>query len=371
MKKLLYFVSEDWYFCSHRLELAKHALDKDYEVYLLCNVDKHQQIVEQAGIKLIPIDINRSGIGLLANLMLLMRVRKVLCQLKPDIVHNVAQKPVLIGTIAARLCSIPRVVNALGGLGFIFMSKTLKARVLKGVLSFLYRFLFNSSKTTLILQNRDDYAFFRDTIKIREEQLSLIRGAGINIDKFSFQPLPECHVLKVTLVARMLKDKGVGEFIGAAKLLHDKYPHVEFQLIGDTDPKNPNSFTSEELDQLTKDSGVKWLGPSSDVFSIWQQSHISVLPSYREGLPKSLLESAAVGRAIVTADVPGCREVVEDGINGFLVPRYSVDILAEKISILLDDKALRQRMGEMSRQMAETHFSSYKVNEKTVELYQL
>ncbi|UAA39685.1 glycosyltransferase family 4 protein [Paraneptunicella aestuarii] len=371
MKKLVYFVSEDWYFCSHRLEVAKCALHKGYDVYLVCNVDKHQKQIEDAGIKVIPINIDRSSVGLLANLKLMHNVWKIFRSIQPDVVHNVAQKPVLLGTIAARLCGVPRIVNALGGLGFVFISQHAKARILKRILSSLYRLLFNLSGVTLILQNRDDYQFFTDTLNIRESHISLIRGAGINIDDFSFQVLPDSDITKVTLVARMLKDKGVGEFLAAAKLLNDKQLNVEFELVGDIDPKNPNSYAQDELVQIAKESGVSWHGSRSDIFNVWKSSHISVLPSYREGLPKSLLESASVGRAIITTDVPGCREVVKDGYNGFLVPLYSIQELADRMERLINDRQLCQQMGENGRKMVEEHFSSYKVNEKTLALYQV
>ncbi len=374
MRKLLYFVSEDWYFCSHRLELAKYALAQGYDVYVMCNVDKHQKVIEDSGIKVIPINIDRSSIGILANIKLLKDIIRIIKEIKPDVIHSVAQKPVLLGTIAARMCGVPRIVNALGGLGFVFMSRSFKARLLKGILSAVYRLLFNLSRTTLILQNSDDYGFFVNSLGINEKNLCLIRGAGINIEEFSFQALPTGSKTRITLVARMLKDKGVVEFLSAAKLLNAKLPNandnVEFELVGDIDSKNPNSLTHEELNALAKDSSVILRGPRSDIFSIWSQSHISVLPSYREGLPKSLLESASVGRPIVTTDVPGCREVVKDGVNGFLVPLYSIKELADKMEKLINDRALCQKMGEQSRQMVETHFSSHKINERSLALYQ-
>ncbi|MCY7294345.1 glycosyltransferase family 4 protein [Alteromonas sp. a30] len=370
MSKLLYFVSEDWYFCSHRLELAKAAVAKGYDVSILCNVNRHRSVIEEAGIRVIPMDIDRANTGLLANLMLLLQVIKIFLKEKPDVVHNVAQKPVLMGTIAAHLCGAKRIVNALGGLGFVFMSKTTKAKILKYVMSTLYKLLFNLRRTVLILQNRDDYQFFVETIGVKQTHLCLIRGAGINIEQFSHQPFPNTDKVRFTLVARMLKDKGVGEFLQAAKRVSDKLTNVEFVLVGDVDAKNPNAFTENELTRLAKDAGVIWDGPSSQIFDVWKHSHVSVLPSYREGLPKSLLESASVGRPIITTDVPGCREVVEDGKNGFLVPLYDVQTLAEKIQLLAENKSLRQEMGEISRKMAEEEFASHKVNEKTIHLYE-
>lgn len=369
MKKLLYFVSEDWYFCSHRLELAKEAKDKGFDVTLLCNVNAHQEVVEAAGIKVIPIGIERSEVGIWSNLKLLRQVIKVLKLEKPDVLHNVAQKPVLIGSLAAKICGIPKVVNALGGLGFVFMSKSLIAKLLKWVLSVFYRMLFNLSGMVLILQNRDDYAFFNKDLKVKKEKLCLIRGAGINTDFFSHEPFPSSEVIRFTLVARMLKDKGVGEFLHAAQNLNSQSVKAEFVLVGDVDEKNPNSFTRTELSQLSESCGVRWAGPSSDILSVWRDSHVSVLPSYREGLPKSLLESAAVGRPIITTDVPGCREVVKDNFNGFLVPLCDSGALSKAMLTLLQNEAMRQKMGQASRKRAEEEFSSYKVNEMTINLY--
>ena len=369
MKTLLYFVAEDWYFCSHRLETAKAVLAEGYRVIVVCNVDKHREVIEKAGIEVLSVSIERSSLGLLSNIKLLQLLIKLFKNIRPDIVHNVAQKPVLIGSVAAKLAGIPLVVNALGGMGYIFISSEPKARILKALITFIYRRLFNLKGMRLILQNRDDFAFFREQIKVQPERLHLVRGAGVNTDDFTQLPFPDFQKVRVTLVARMLKDKGIREFIEAAKLLIPSYPHAEFCLVGSVDLKNPNSFSTAELHQLCQQSGVVWNGERSDILNVWRDSHISVLPSYREGLPKSLLESAAVGRPIVTTDVPGCREVVEESKNGYLVPLYDTKILTERISSLLDSPELCMKMGQRSREMAENAFSSYKVNEQILALY--
>lgn len=369
MKKLIYFVSEDWYFCSHRLELGVSANNAGFDVYVMCNVSKHGKIIEQAGLKVIPLDIDRSNTGIYSNVKVFFSICRVFRNLRPDLLHNVAQKPVILGSIAAYLCGVPKVINALGGLGFIFISKDFKAKILKRVVSAIYKILFNSIRCNLIVQNKDDFAFFVENLSIQKHRICLIRGAGINIDSFPFQPLPP-EPIKITLVARMLKDKGVFEFIEAAKLLQADFPSVVFQLVGNTDSKNPNSFSDDELNESCRNSNVRWLGRIDNILSVWKTSHIAVLPSYREGLPKSLLEAASVGRPIVTTDVPGCREVVIDGFNGYLVRPYSSKDLANKLSKLLTNTDLLPEMGLKSRELTVKYFSSVAVNNATLKLYE-
>ena len=368
--RILYFVAEDWYFVSHRLALAQEALQRGYKVAVLCRVSKHKNVIESAGIEVIPLSIDRSDAGLLANALLFFRVLKIVQELGPVVLHNVAQKPILIGTLVGLMCRVPRIVNAFGGLGTLFSSFSIRSRFARACLSLFYRVLFLSKRTHMIVQNNDDKSWIRDGLGVPLTRLSLIRGAGVDIDYYSPNPpmvAPSAPV--ITLVARMLRDKGVVEFCDAVRILKSRGVAARFWLVGAPDPLNPSSLTEPELLDFTK-IGVEYLGRSNDIKGIWQESDISVLPSYREGLPLSLLESAAMGKPIVTTDVPGCREVVDDGVNGFLVPPKDPKALADAIEKLAVDTDLRWQFGRASRERAVKEFSSDRVIADTLTLYE-
>jgi glycosyltransferase involved in cell wall biosynthesis len=367
-KKIMFFVTEDWYFCSHRIELAKALIHSGYEVYLVTRVNKHEEQIKGAGINLIPINIERSKLNVFSDLKLILSLFKIYRNEKPDIVHHVAVKPVIYGSIAAFFSGNRKVVNALGGLGFIFSSSNLKAIVLRFFVKIAFRFLLGRKESRLIVQNKDDFQLFSTQFGIKLKQISIIRGAGV--DNKLYQPLPEPKgKVVVTLLARMLVDKGVYEFVQAAKISKFNGLNVDFYLVGDPDPLNPASIHHEVLLKWNEEGFVYWTGFESNISSVWASSHISVLPSYREGLPKSLLESAACGRAIVTTDVPGCREVVTDGINGLLVPAKDAKSLAEAIEKLAKDSAMRKKMGINGRRLIDEELSADKVHEQTICLY--
>jgi glycosyltransferase involved in cell wall biosynthesis len=221
----------------------------------------------------------------------------------------------------------------------------------------------------LIVQNKDDFGWFVDGLGLGDARVRLIRGAGIDLQQYPFSQEPARRPLRVVMVARLLRDKGVMEYLRAVDMVRARGLDAEFVLVGDPDTMNPNTLTMEEVERLAQPARVSCWGRRTDIADIWREAHISVLPSYREGLPKSLLESAAVGRAIVTTDVPGCREVVLDGFNGFLVPARDTATLAERIIQLLQDDELRRQFGQRSRIKAEAEFASEAVIADTIALY--
>lgn len=370
-KKITYLVSEDWYFASHRLPLAQRAIMEGYKVSVMCNVDKHASVIQCAGIDVIPLKFSRSDVGLFANIRFFIALIFILRRADPDILHNVAQKPVLFGTWAGLVCRTPKIINAFGGLGTLFSSSSLRSRFARGCLSLVYRILFLSKRTHMIVQNNDDESWLRDQLGIPESRISLIRGAGVDVAYYtpSSAFVPSSTPV-ITLVARMLRDKGVVEFCEAVRILKSRGVAGRFLLVGDPDPLNPTSLSELELAELTN-IGVDYLGRSDDIRGIWQMSDISVLPSYREGLPLSLLESAAMGKPIVTTDVPGCREVVDDGVNGFLAPPKDPEALANAIEKLVVNPELREQFGLASRERAVKEFSSERVIADTIALYRL
>jgi glycosyltransferase involved in cell wall biosynthesis len=367
--KLIYFVTEDWVFCSHRLPLAVAAQKAGYDVAVITNVNAHGEIIRREGIRLIPFSFSRRSINPLSELAVVARLSALYRKEKPDIVHHVAVKPVLYGSLAARLAHVPFTVNALTGMGYIFTSDEPMARFLRPAISSALKRLLNAKRSILILQNRDDCDMLICERLINEERVRLIKGSGVDIDAFPLTP-ESSDVPKVVLVSRMLSDKGIKEFVEAARQLKDRGVNARFVLVGDTDPHNPTAISREQLVAWNSEEIVEWWGQSNDIPSILAQCHIICLPSYREGLPKSLLEAASCGRSIVATDTNGCREIVRNGENGFLVPVKSIIELADALQTLIENKELRQKMGLRGREIVLEEFALERVVAETLAVYE-
>ncbi len=372
-KRLLYFISEDWYFCTHRLSLAKSAVSEGYEVFLITCVSHYQKQIEASGIKVIPLKyFNRSGGNLKNQILSLKELLTIYKTVKPDLVHHVAMKPVLYGSLIAWLSKTSRVVNAFGGLGYLFTHNSLKIRLLRVIIQTILKFFLNRSNSRLILQNLDDAKVLLDHKIIEKRYLKIIKGVGVNPDIFSYQEEPKIIKEKgpiISLVSRMLKDKGILELIEAIKILKSRALNAQFHFWGDIDFLNPSSITKQELNNWQQEGLITWHGATQEISSVYQKSNLIVLPSYREGLPKTLLEAASCGRAIVTTDVPGCREVVQHGQNGLLVPSKNVLALAEAIEYLVKNATLRKKMGKQGREFIEHNFTEEKIIRQTLQLY--
>lgn len=372
-KRLLYFVSEDWYFCTHRLPLAKEALAAGYEVFLITCVSYCQKQIEEAGIKLIPLHhFNRSSGNLKTEFLTLKELNQIYKNIAPDLVHHVAMKPVIYGSLIAWLNKIPRIINAFGGLGHLFTHPNLKTRVLREGIQIILKILLNRPTSTLILQNGDDAKLLLDRQVIKKDHLVIIKGAGVNTQLFSFQEEPKINEKKgpiVSFVSRMLKDKGILELIEAIRILKSQHLKAQFHFWGDIDPLNPSSITCHDLNNWQEEGLITWHGPTKEIAPAYHKSHLIVLPSYREGLPKTLLEAASCGRAIIATDVPGCREIIQNKKNGLLVPARNSEALAEALQELITNPSLRKKMGKQGRQMVESHFREEKINQQTLQLY--
>lgn len=366
--KLLYLITEDWFFCSHFIERAVAARDAGYEVLVVAREQAHGARVREAGLRFIPLEFARRSLNPLSELRLLLAIVRIYRQEKPDIVHHIAVKPILYGSFAACLTGVAAIVNAPVGMGYAFSSADRTARLLRPLLQFGFRLLLNPSRSRVIFENRDDLESFVEAGSVRRTEAVLIRGAGIDLVRFSPKAAPT-GVPVVVLMARMLRDKGIAEFVAAAHKLHEQGVAGRFALVGDPDPGNPASIPLETLRAWQGHGSVEWWGWRDDVAGVLGEACIACLPSYREGLPKSLLEAAACGLPIVTTDAPGCREVVVDGHNGLLVPIRNVDALASALKTLLLDPALRLRMGELSRARAKDEFSSQQVISETLAVY--
>lgn len=367
--KLLFFITEGWYFWSHRLPIARAARNAGFEVLVSTRVDKHKERIESEGFKLIPIGLERKSRNIFKEILSIFEIVKIYRKEKPDIVHHVAVKPVLYGSWAARIAGIPCVVNALAGLGFIFVAQGWKAKVLRRLVVFAYRSAFSAKNTIGIFQNPEDLKLFVDAKVVKNKKTALIRGSGV--DTARFIPLPEPEGIPIIVLAsRMFWDKGVGEFMEAAKILKKGGIECRLILVGKPDPENPASISKETLHGWHSEGVVEWWGHQEDMPSIFSQTNIVVLPTtYGEGVPKVLIEAASCGRAIVATDVPGCREIVRHNENGFLVPSYDSKSLAAALKTLIQDSKLRARMGTRGREIVITEFSEEIVVRKTMEVY--
>lgn len=365
MPKLLYLVTEDWYFCSHRLPMARAARDAGFSVVVATRVDRHGAAIEAEGFALRPLGWRRSGNGVLAALRAVLEIAALYRRERPDLVHHVAVKPVVLGGLAAGLAGVPRVVQALTGLGTVFIGRGPLLRLVQQVLKLVLR----RRGSHLVVQNQDD----RDLL-IRHgfavpERTTVIRGSGIDTGHFAPLPEPAAGPLTVAYVGRMLADKGVPVLVEAQRRLHANGIELRLLLAGDTDPENPSAIPRETLKGWARRPGVEWLGAVADVRTVWAQAQLAVLPSRREGLPKSLLEAAACGRALVATDVPGCREIACAGENALLVPPDDPDALAAALATLARDPALRARFAAASRRLVESDLAAAAVGARTLALY--
>lgn len=363
--KLLFVVTEDWYFVSHRLALAMAAQEMGFEVSVATREGQQGNVIRSAGIRVIPFTLSRRGGNPLREVMALWRLYR---HEQPDLIHHVALKPVIFGTLAAWLARVPAQVNAVAGLGWLFTSPSSLVRLARPVLRWLLARLLNQQHSLTIVQNPEDMSLLERS-GVPATRLRLIRGAGVDVQLFCpVVPLPE--PVCIMLVARMLWDKGVGEFVEAARRLTETDVNARFVLVGDPDPANPTSIPESTLRSWHGQHGVEWWGRREDMPVVLHAAHIACLPSfYGEGLPKSLLEAAACGLPIVTTDTPGCREVVRDGVNGLLVPVRDVTALAAALGKLIGDPVLRRRMGEQSRLRAESEFAQEAIIAQTLAVY--
>ena len=367
--RILYLVSEDWYFVSHRLGLARAARDAGCEIIVVTRTKDHAELIKREGFKLVSFLLPRSRLSIVSELKSIINLIRVYRMEKPDLVHHVALKPSLYGTIAATFAHVPLVVNAMTGLGFVFTKGHWKQSLLEPAVRFIGRLFLNHRQGRIIVQNPDDSKTLQQAGLGRQEDMTLIRGSGVSLD--NFKPLPDPQGFPtVAMVSRMLWNKGVGELVDAARLLKQRGVKVRILLIGMPDPENPSSIAAEQLCEWHDEGLIQWRGFRDNVNDIWRQAHIAVLPSYREGLPKSLLEAAACARPIVATDVPGCREIVKDGENGFLVPVQDPEALANALEGLIKSPSLRKNMGAVSRKLVEDHFHEEMVIHKTLKVYE-
>jgi glycosyltransferase involved in cell wall biosynthesis len=347
--------------------------DAGHDVLLLSPAGPYGELLGELGFRWLAAPMERRSLNPLRELALVLWLRQVVLREKVDLVHGFTIKCAVYGSIAARLARVPARVNAVAGMGYVFTSDEMKARVLRPVVSTLMRFALDGMGARLILQNPDDIALFKQSGLVADDRVRLIPGSGVDCQRF--QPSPRAAVegpFRVVLPARLLWDKGLAEYVEdveAARMLRAEGRAIEFLLAGEPDPGNPAAAPEGTVRGWVAEGLVKWLGHVSDMPGLFRSVDAVVLPSYREGLPKGLIEAAACALPLVTTDVPGCREVVTDGVDGLLVPVKDAGALARAIARLHDDPSLRARLGEAAREKALSQFDERSVIARTIGVY--
>lgn len=365
--RILYVVTEDWYFLSHRLPMARAAKEAGYEVHVATRIKDGAPAIEKEGFVAHALSWRRGSRSPLGNLLAIREIRKLVRSLEPDIQHNIALKPVLLGTAASLGLDRTAVVNSLTGLGTLFIGEATVGAVSRRAVRFALGHLLQRRRSRVVVQNPDDQAFVVE-LGVPQEDIVLIPGSGVDTEHLV--PLPEPPPpITAAYVGRMLADKGVLALVDAFALLGKRDIPLRLLLAGDCDRENPGSLAPEQLREFASLYGIHWLNHVADIREVWARAHFAVLASRREGLPKSLLEAAACGRPMVATDAPGCREIAIQGETALTVPVDDPEALAEAMARMASDAALRDRFGRTARQLAVTRFSADAIGRQTVALY--
>ena len=366
--KILFVTNVDWFFISHRLAIAQETLSNGFEVIVAAEDTGRSSEITEKGIKFIKLSFSRSGTNPFNEFITLIKIYKIYTQIKPDIVHHVTLKPVIYGSIIAKFLNIRNVVNAISGLGYMFTEG--RINFISKLMIFLIKYSFNN-KSSIIFQNKDDYnELLNLKILSPKNQIYFIKGSGVNLKEFYPTIFPSFKKINFVLPSRMLWDKGVKEFYIAASLLKKNYfDKIRFILVGMVDTNNKSAVPISLLKEWDDGEYFKWVGHKKDIFEIYKNAHVVVLPSYREGVPRTLIEACAMGRAIITTEAIGCRECVEAGINGLTVPIKDAQSLANAIEFLVNNPERIIDMGIASRSKAEAEFDIISVINTHLEIY--
>jgi glycosyltransferase involved in cell wall biosynthesis len=366
-RKLVFVITEDWFFVSHFLPMAEAARELGFEVRVVCRVREHRAAIEATGAKVIPLEAERRSLNPIAAGYAAGQLAAILKAEKADLVHCIALKPILVGGFAAALARVPRRVFALTGLGFVGARRDLAGRFARGAVRQIVRGL-ETRQTFYLFENPDDPKLLG--LDPAGSRVAIVGGAGVDPERLHPEPLPAQPPLRVAVVARMLWSKGIDLAVEATRLARARGADVELSLYGAPDPSNPKAIPEETLTQWNGEPGIRWHGPTRDVPAVWRGHQVCCLPSRGgEGLPRTLLEGAACGRAIVTTDVPGCRALVREGVEGRIVPADDAERLADAFIGLARDPALVARMGEAARARVLEGFTEEAVRRRVQDLY--
>lgn len=367
--KLLFLVTEDWYFWSHRLPVARAARDAGFEVIVATKIADHAEKIRSEGFQLYQLHWRRRG-GLIGEIRALGQIWRLYRYIRPDILHHIAIKPVVYGSLVARAVGCRAIFNSINGLGFVFTEKGLQARMARTALRVLFKIAVDRPHALIVLQNEDDQRTLTKERFITRSKIAIVQGSGIETHHYVPMLEPDGTIFTIATVTRMLSIKGVGDVVEASRILRMRGVSHRLLLVGPPDPDNPTSIDVDTLSAWSHEPGIEWLGRIDDVRNIWSKAHVAVLASLGgEGIPKTLLEAAACGRPIVATDVPGCREIVQNRVSGLLVKPGSPHDLAEAILTLYRSQELRLRFGATGRHLVEEKFSSDRIARKMLLLY--
>lgn len=365
----MFVVNAAGFFLSHRLPIALEAQKQGFNVHIATPGGSEVETIKSLGLKHHVIPFNRKGQNPFHELKTLVLLFMLFRSVKPDLVHLVTVKPILYGGLAARIAGVKAVVAAVSGMGTIFISNTLYAKLRRWIVLILYKKALKQRRLMVIFQNHSDKDLLLSHQIISPKNVTIIRGSGVDLKDYPAMPEPKLPAV-VVMASRLLKDKGVFEFANAAKLLKSRKVNVEMRLIGDLDNGNPSSLSALNLDELRHENNVKILGYRDDIAQQYSEAHIVCLPSYREGLPKGLIEAASCGRAVVTTDTPGCRDAIIPDQTGLLVPVGNSKQLADALQKLIENRPLRLKMGKAGRAFAEKEFSISKIIIQHLDIFQ-
>ncbi|RMH34366.1 MAG: glycosyltransferase family 1 protein [Nitrospirae bacterium] len=366
--RLLYLIAEDWYFWSHRLDLARAARNAGFDVSIATRVTEHGECIVREGFHLYPLHLERRSRHSISDVRAILQLIRLYRNVKPHLVHHVAMKPILYGSLAAWVAKIPVVINAFAGLGYAFTDQDRRRRALRFLLSHSLKIAVRLSQSFVIFQNTEDRDVLLAEGVVQPERTRIIAGSGIDTDRF----VPQASspgIPIVLLASRMLWDKGIAEFVQAAKLLKQRNMLARFVLVGRSDQQNPAAIPLSRLQEWVEAGDVEWWGHREDMPNVLASASLVVLPSFREGLPKILLEAAACGKPLIATDVPGCRAVVRHQYNGLLVPPHDALALADAIASVLGDADRREAMGRAGRDMVVREYSTPIITRVTLALY--
>jgi len=370
--KFVFYANTDWYLYNFRLSTALQLKAEGHEVVMLSPPGEFGDRFAEHGMRWVVLAMDRASLNPVREVAVLRDLTRVLRDERPDLLHNFTVKCAIYGALAARAAGVPAVVNAVAGMGYVFASDRMLARTLRPMVKLLMRGTLGSKQSRLILQNPDDADAFVRARLVPEKHIRVIRSSGVNLERFlPVVPAAEPRPLRVLLAARLLWEKGIGEYIEAARMLHAQGRRIDFVIAGSPDPGNPRSVSREQVQSWVAEGLVDWRGHVEDMPALMRSMDVIALPSYyREGVPKSLIEAAACGLAVVTTNLPGCREVVsEHGVDGLHVEPRCARSLAEHIALLDDDRALVRRLGDCARRKAMEHFDEQMVIRRTIEVY--
>ncbi|WP_296238879.1 glycosyltransferase family 4 protein [Psychrobacter sp. UBA5136] len=357
-----------------RANLISALLEQKYKVYAFVSEYSQDELDDIVALGAIPItyELNRGGVNPLTDIKVTYKLSKKIKEINPDLVFSYFSKPVIFGTLAARFAKVPRIVGMLEGLGYAFTAQpeglSKKAQLIKSIQVLLYKIALPQLDKIIFL-NPDDTKDLLEAYHIKVKKLDVLGGIGLDLDEYNYQPIETIDSpISFLFIGRMLKEKGIHDFIAAAKIVKKIYPEVQFTVLGAIDSSNPGALQQSELDRLISLNIINYPGQVDNVQKWIADSHVFVLSSYREGVPRSTQEAMAIGRAIITTDVPGCRETVIDGVNGFLVEKWNPQVLAEKMIYFIEHPEDIKKMGYESYKIAQDKFDADKVNKRLINM---